>query len=213
MPRSQSSRRQSQPRPKEDLVNAQPEQKLDQCIEDLGGFGKFQLFAYWAVSSGINSAGFWFYQLGYFMQEPKYSCTIRGVGGDHDSICTSENICAKDNRIISWRVDWDHDNSLQNWHHDFDLMCWPKAQIGLVCSMFWFGWCITLLWMPRLGDVYGRKWIIAYNNLLCLFFYLGVMFAPNIYFLGAIMFLWGFFNSIRTNVNFLYMIELMPTSK
>ena len=133
--------------------------------------------------------------------------------GNDEAICTSDNICANDKRIQNWSIDWAHENSLQNWHYDFDLMCWPKAKIGLVCSMFWFGWCLTLLWMPRLGDIYGRKWIIAYNNLLCLFFYLGVMFAPNIYFLGAIMFLWGFFNSIRTNVNFLYMIELMPSNK
>ena len=90
-------------------------------------------------------------------------------------------------------------------------MCWPKAQIGLISSMFFFGWCTTLLWMPRFGDVYGRKWLIAYNNILCLFLYLGVMFAPNVYFLATVIFLWGFFNSIRTNVNFLFMMELMPS--
>ena len=55
--------------------------------------------------------------------------------------------------------------------------------------------------------------MVAYNNLLCLLLYIGIMFAPNIYFLGAIIFLWGFFNSIRTNVNFLFMVELMPSNK
>lgn len=79
--------------------------------------------------------------------------------------------------------------------------------------MFWLGWCLTLLWMPRMGDTYGRKWLIAYNNLLSLALYLGVLFAPNIYFLGAVMFTWGFFNSTRTNIGFLYMTELMPKSK
>jgi len=77
--------------------------------------------------------------------------------------------------------------------------------------MFFFGWSATLLWMPRLGDIYGRKWLIAYNNLICFALYLGVLFAPNIYFLATVIFLWGFFNSIRTNVTFLYMMELMPT--
>ena len=43
------------------------EDKLDNVIEQLGGFGKFQTFAYFAVSTGINSVGFWFYQLGYLM--------------------------------------------------------------------------------------------------------------------------------------------------
>ena len=43
------------------------EQKLDKYIEKAGGFGRFQYFAYFAVSTGINSVGFWFYQLGYLM--------------------------------------------------------------------------------------------------------------------------------------------------
>ena len=84
-------------------------------------------------------------------------------------------------------------------------------QIGLVSSLFFFGWASTLLWMPRLGDIYGRKWLIACVNLICLGLFLGVLFAPSIYFLATIIFLWGFFNSIRTNVNYVYMMELMPT--
>lgn len=38
-----------------------PEEKLDQAIEDLGGLGQFQVFAYVAISSGLNACGFWFY--------------------------------------------------------------------------------------------------------------------------------------------------------
>ena len=92
------------------------EQKLDKKIEEIGGFGKFQLFAYFAVSTGINSLGFWFYQLGYLMQEPKYKCEFsRGVAFDQ-KICTGANICAKDNRISNWEIDWNHEASLKNWH-------------------------------------------------------------------------------------------------
>ena len=91
------------------------EDKLDDCIEQLGGFGKFQLFAYFSVSASINSVGFWFYQLAYLMQEPKYKCEIQ-AGVSADGICTSENICAKDSRILRWEIDWDHENSLHNWH-------------------------------------------------------------------------------------------------
>ena len=90
-------------------------------------------------------------------------------------------------------------------------MCWPKVQIGLVCSLFWLGWCLTLLWMPRLADVYGRKWCVIPVNLICLGLFFGTLFAPNIYFLATVIFFWGFFNSVRTNVNFMYFMELMPT--
>lgn len=185
------------------------EDRLDDCIEkELGGFGKFQVFAYLSVSTGINSVGFWFYQMGYLMQKPKYACEMApGVSAD---ICTSELICAKDERILSWSIDWDGEASLHNWHLEYDLMCWPKESIGFFCALFWLGWCCTLLWVPRLGDIYGRKYLIAYNNFVSLALYLGTMFAPNIYILGMIMFTWGLFNSCRTNIAFLYMQELMP---
>ena len=64
--------------------------------------------------------------------------------------------------------------------------------------------------MPRLGDVYGRKTMVTINSVVGFFLYLGVMFAPNIYFLGAVLFISGVFNSIRTNIGYMYMIELMP---
>ena len=89
-------------------------------------------------------------------------------------------------------------------------MCWPKHQIGLICSLFWLGWCVTLLWVPRLGDVYGRKWMIAYNNCVSFVLYIATMYAPNVYVLGAVLFTWGIFNSCRTNIAFMYMLELMP---
>lgn len=37
------------------------EEKLDKAVEDLGGLGRFQVFAYVAISSGLNACGFWFY--------------------------------------------------------------------------------------------------------------------------------------------------------
>ena len=187
------------------------EEKLDACIEMIGGFGKFQLFAFSAVSTGIAAAGFWKYELGYFMQEPRYSCTYTSSAASlNENICTAANICADDSRIKSWDIDWSHEASLRNWHYEFDLKCWPKHYIGLICSLFWLGWCCTLLWLPRLADVYGRKNLIAYNNFVSLALHLLTIFAPNIYVLGGTLFTWGLFNSIRVSTAFLYMVELMP---
>jgi len=188
------------------------EEKLDEAVEDLGGFGNFQIFAYLAVSSGLNACGFWFYQLGYLIQEPKYSCSLAsGVNtANYDAICTTANICAGDPRITSSAIDWTNEASLHNWHLQYDLQCMPKAQQGLISSMFFLGWCVTLLWMPRLGDVYGRKKLILWDNFISLTMYLGVLVAPNIYVLAGLLFAWGFFASVRTNIGYCYLIELMP---
>ena len=89
-------------------------------------------------------------------------------------------------------------------------MCWPKHQIGFISSLFWLGWCATLLIIPRLGDIWGRKWMVAYNNVVSVALYLATMYSPEIGMLSTVLFVWGLFNSCRTNIGYLYMIELMP---
>ena len=89
----------------------------------------------------------------------------------------------------------------------------PKAQIGLVCSAFWLGWCTTLLWMPRYGDIWGRRIITIITSFVYFFFYLGIFLAPNVYIIGGCLFIMGVFNSWRTNVGLIYCMELMPKSK
>ena len=42
----------------------------------MGGFGKFQLFAYFATSTAINTVAFIHNIQFYLMQEPKYECEL-----------------------------------------------------------------------------------------------------------------------------------------
>ena len=92
-----------------------PLHNLDKVMEDLG-FGPFQLLAYSAIAFGMNSTGFWFYILGYLYQEPAYKCeSTPDHAAKMEEICTRENICAGDNRIINWKIDEDSDRSLDNW--------------------------------------------------------------------------------------------------
>ena len=51
-----------------------PEDYLNKLFIDLGGGGRFQFLAYAIIGLAINSTGFWAYPLGYFIQQPEYSC-------------------------------------------------------------------------------------------------------------------------------------------
>ena len=64
--------------------------------------------------------------------------------------------------------------------------------------------------MPRLGDIYGRKRLIAADTVVYLVLYFAVLFAPNVYVLGAALTAQGFFNSCRMNIGMIYLDELMP---
>ena len=65
--------------------NMTTEEQLDRIFEHIG-FGRFQIFAYLVITSGLSSPEFFFYLLGYLIQVPAYKCTYNGEA-------PSENIC------------------------------------------------------------------------------------------------------------------------
>ena len=72
--------------------------------------------AYFAVVFGISAPSWFIYQIGYLTMRPEYVCTFAdGVPYDPD-ICTKENICDNDPRIVSWEPDPDSDTTLDNWN-------------------------------------------------------------------------------------------------
>lgn len=182
-------------------------------MEDLT-FGKFQVLVYAAIGFGINSTGFWFYILGFLYQEPAYKCTVTPDHASYiDQVCTRQNICAGDNRIISWEVDEDSDRSLDNWRQKLDIdMCKDTWKPSLIASAFFIGWCITLLWLPRFADVYGRKRLFAVAMAVQSFFYTVMMVTGSLNVTIMCSLFMGMLSSIRVNVGYVYMMELTPKS-
>ena len=55
--------------------------------------------------------------------------------------------------------------SLYNFYTTLGMTCFDnegvdKAKIGLIGSMQFAGWTFTSVWVPRLSDLYGRKYIL-----------------------------------------------------
>ena len=111
-----------------------------------------QLIACIVICFGMSSPGFFINILGYLTEEPDYACTFNGNGISED-VCTVENICSEDSRIASWQAT---EESIKNWHIRLRLMCEPSWKVSVLSSSFFLGWCSTLLWLPRISDIYGR---------------------------------------------------------
>ena len=80
-------------------------------------------------------------------------------------------------------------------------------------SALFVGWCATLLWVPRLGDKFGRKWLFTLGmggNFLC---YNILMFTHNLNLMLFTIFCFGALSSIRINVGYVYLLELMPKNR
>ena len=89
-------------------------------------------------------------------------------------------------------------------------MCAPSWKVGLLGSALFVGWASTLLWLPSFGDKYGRRNLFAVCMALNLVMYTLLMFTQNIDLMLICIFVQGALNSIRVNIGYLYLLEMMP---
>lgn len=69
---------------------------------------------------------------------------------------------------------------------------------------------MTLLWLPSFGDKYGRKKLFAIGMTLNLFMYIAMMVTHDLNTMLFCIFVQGGLNSIRMNIGYLYLLEMMP---
>lgn len=188
------------------------EQALDRLFAASGNFGKFQFFSFFTFQSAISCYSFWFYGMGFMIQEPAYKCTFTDPTQitDPDSVCTAENICDGNPLIASWNIDYSSADSLDNWQEKLDMMCKPKWLASSLGSIYFIGFVLTLVWLPRLADVYGRKVLFTYGVLAQAFLYTILMFTRDFYVMLLTIFTFGLLASIRQVTGFIYFLELMP---
>ena len=70
---------------------------------------------YFAISAGVNNIrAFLNHMIPFLIQKQVYKCTLEDLE-EEKLICTQENICAGDERILAWEIDYSNDRSLNNW--------------------------------------------------------------------------------------------------
>ena len=160
----------------------------------------------------MNSTGFFFYILTYLILLPTYhNCMFSDPQPeDPAAACSAENICAVPSPILTYQIDWDNIYSLHNWVEKLDLTCTPGWKIGMLGSAVFVGWVITLLWVPRLSDRYGRKWVFVVGMWTDCVAFVAMFLTHNINVMIAVIFVFGLCTTIRINIGFVYMMELMP---
>jgi MFS family permease len=118
-----------------------------------------------------------------------------------------------DNPGLYSRVNYTDEESLDNWFLKNHLACKSKAQLGLIGSMQFIGWAISSFIIPRLSDIYGRKWPYIASMILQLLAMIATFFSTSIEVTTAIMFFLGFSGVGRCSISFLYLMELLPQEK
>ena len=82
-----------------------------------------------------------------------------------------------------------------------------KSLIGMV----WFiGWVMALFIIPRIADLFGRKFVYIFTMVGGTIVYAAVLLCTNVYFLIVLFFLSGIFVGIRMSMGYVYMMEFVP---
>ena len=111
---------------------------------------------------------------------------------------------------MSYRPNYDLDDSYHNWVEKLDLTCKPSSQIGLLGSMVFAGWVITLTFVPRVSDLYGRKKVFFASTVVQSIFYTVIMFTKTFWVALMTLFILGLCCAARAQVGILYILEFCP---
>ena len=69
--------------------------------------------------------------------------------------CVPDDFC-NDLNVISYEPNMALSDSYDNWVDRFDLTCASKSKIGLIGSAYFMGLICTMVFIPRISDLYGR---------------------------------------------------------
>ena len=146
--------------------------------------------------------------MSYFEKVPsEYLCTYRGI--DEPIGCKPDDFCT-DPDLLSYEPNWELKDSYHNWIERMNLTCASPGKIGFIASSVYLGWFITLMIVPRIADVYGRKNIVIIGSLLTWIVFPVLVAARNYHILIGCLFTMGLLSTIRIQVGIIYMLENMP---
>ena len=172
---------------------------IEDAIALTGGFGTFQWIASFVCMGNNIRNAFFYFPLPYMELYPEYMCTDSENPELDPYVCEPKDFCEKDN--ITATVNWDANTSLHNWVEPLDLTCKSKEAIGFIGSIYFIGLMISALILPRLADIYGRRWIILGCQFMQVPVYIWVFFMSSLgecyaifLFIGL-----GFGGSVATN--------------
>jgi MFS family permease len=122
--------------------------------------------------------------------------------------CVEQDFCGSDGKINYW-IDWDNPMSLHNWSENISLICRPGWQIGMLGSVLFGGWVMTLLWLPSYSDTYGRANLYRIAMIATTIAYGLILISKSFLLTLACAFITGVFTSIRLGVGWPYLLELV----
>ena len=86
-----------------------------------------------------------------------------------------------------------------------DLACVKNETVGYIGASFFTGWAATSLWLPGLGDIFGR--LLIFRIVMVIYFasICAIYACYNVWFMIAINFVMGAASSARIGMGVVFM--------
>ena len=177
--------------------------------------GKFHVIAALFVIPCIVCGDMQINNLAYFELWPDYYCTNTTTDAyyecDPDMFCNYDTHSVRDGLIIT--VNGKNDTSLENWVETLDLKCISKFRLGFIGSAYFMGWTIASLIVPRIADIYGRRWVFLSLMTLNFAAVLVSVFSHNVWLTTGCMFLCGIVAVGRWAIGYIMLLEFFPETQ
>ena len=159
----------------------------------------------------VNGINMIVYNLHYLEKVPQeYFCTYSNTPAGAEPVsCKPEDFC-DDPNLVSYEANMALDDSYDNLVGKLDLVCMSPGKIGFIGSSIFIGWFISLVFVPRLADLYGRKKLMIGGLLGIFLAYTVLMFTESYSLFVAAFFICGVLSTVRIQVCIIYMFENMP---
>lgn len=104
-----------------------------------------------------------------------------------------------------------YDNNLKNLTGKLKLECISDTAMGFIGSCYFIGFMAGALFIPRLADIFGRRWIIIAGLLCNVVGVILVVFANSLSFIYAAMIILGLQSPATMQVSFVMITEIVGT--
>ena len=88
-----------------------------------------------------------------------------------------------------------------------DLTCATPREIGMIGSAYFFGWIVTLSFLPRISDLYGRQKIIIGGNFIQVLAFTVIMVTQSYRVMITALIVLGMVATARAQVSVIYLFE------
>ena len=122
-------------------------------------------------------------------------------------------VCGRSNSSNSFtaKIDWSHDETLQNWMTELDLTCEEPYLIGLIGGISFVSFAVGSLMFTGIIDKTGRRLLLLYATT---FTVLGILlltfFANGLTFIYIIIFSMGLVYNCRASGAYIFCTEYIP---